>query len=338
MDIGGLGRDLVERFGTDRVRLGAPLGPLTTFKVGGPADILIGVDSVEDLSLVVAMTAARRAPLSVIGGGSNLLVSDAGVRGVVVRVAMTRIDQIDQIDQIHQIDPAATGARPRRVRAGAGVTVNGLVRWTIGRGLAALEAWAGTPGTVGGAICGNAHYGGRNIGDLVHEVGLVGPTGTGVAAPRDAMRFAYDTSRVRETHEIVAWAEFEVKPGEAAALRAVARQSLAHRKRTQPLASQSAGCVFQNPDRVRDRVPDDIPASAGALIDRAGLKGRRIGGAMISDLHANFIVNIGGATAADIVVLMTLARKTVHDRFGVALKDEVVRLGEGSGPAGEGRA
>jgi UDP-N-acetylmuramate dehydrogenase len=338
MDIGGLGRDLVERFGADRVRLGAPLGPLTTFKVGGPADILIGVDSVEDLSLVVAMTTARRAPLSVIGGGSNLLVSDAGVRGVVVRVAMTRIDQIDQIDQIHQIDPAATGARPRRVRAGAGVTVNGLVRWTIGRGLAALEAWAGTPGTVGGAICGNAHYGGRNIGDLVHEVGLVGPTGTGVAVPRDAMRFAYDTSRVRETHEIVAWAEFEVKPGEAAALRAVARQSLAHRKRTQPLASQSAGCVFQNPDRVRDCVPDDIPASAGALIDRAGLKGRRIGGAMISDLHANFIVNIGGATAADIVALMTLARKTVHDRFGVALKDEVVRLGEGSGPAGEGRA
>jgi UDP-N-acetylmuramate dehydrogenase len=322
MDIGGLGRDLVERFGTDRVRLGAPLRPLTTFKVGGPADILIGVDSVEDLSLVVAMTAARRAPLSVIGGGSNLLVSDAGVRGVVVRVAMTRIDQIDQID------PAATGAGPSRVRAGAGVTVNGLVRWTIGRALAALEAWAGTPGTVGGAICGNAHYGGRNIGDLVHEVGLVGPTGACVAVPRDAMRFAYDTSRVRETQEIVAWVEFEVKPGEAAALRAVARQSLAHRKRTQPLASQSAGCVFQNPDRVRDHVPDDIPASAGALIDRAGLKGRRIGGAMISDLHANFIVNIGGATAADIGALMSLARKTVHDRFGVALRDEVVRLGE----------
>jgi len=327
MDIGGLGRDLVARFGADRVRLAAPLAPLTTFKVGGPADILIGVDTVDDLSRVVAMTAAARVPLSVIGGGSNLLVSDAGVRGVVVRVEMTRIDQIDQIDQIDRIDQTATG-RPGRIRAGAGATVNGLVRWTIGRGLAALEAWAGTPGTIGGAISGNAHYGGRNIGDLVSEVGLVGPTGACVAVPRDAMGFAYDTSRVRETQEIVAWAEFEVRPGEAGALRAVARQSLAHRKRTQPLASQSAGCVFQNPDRVRDGVPDDIPASAGALIDRAGLKGRRIGGAMISDLHANFIVNVSHATAADIVALMALARRTVRDRFGVALEDEVVRLGD----------
>jgi UDP-N-acetylmuramate dehydrogenase len=322
MDLGGLGRDLVARFGAGRVRLAAPLAPLTTFKVGGPADILISVDSVDGLSRVVAMTAAARAPLSVIGGGSNLLVSDAGVRGVVVRVAMTRIDEIDQIDQ------AATGAGPGRIRAGAGATVNGLVRWTIGRGLAALEAWAGTPGTVGGAISGNAHYGGRNIGDLVHEVGLVGPAGACVAVPRDAMAFAYDTSRVRETREIVAWAEFEVRPGEAGALRAVARQSLAHRKRTQPLASQSAGCVFQNPDRVRDGVPDDIPTSAGALIDRAGLKGRRIGGAMISGLHANFIVNVDHATAADIDALMTLARETVRDRFGVALENEVVRLGD----------
>jgi len=315
MDIGGLRRDLMARFGAGRVRLAAPLAPLTTFKVGGPADILIDVDSVDDLSRVIAMTAAVRAPLSVIGGGSNLLVSDAGVQGVVVRVAMTRIE------------PAATGGSDR-IRAGAGVTVNGLVRWTIGRGLASLEAWAGTPGTVGGAISGNAHYGGRNIGDLVHEVGLVGPTGACVAVPRDAMGFAYDTSRVRKTQEIVAWAEFEVRTGEAGALRAVARQSLAHRKRTQPLASQSAGCVFQNPDRVRDRVPNDIPASAGALIERAGLKGRRIGGAMISDLHANFIVNVDHATAADIVALMTLARETVRDRFGVALEDEVVRLGD----------
>jgi UDP-N-acetylmuramate dehydrogenase len=325
MDIDVLGRDLVARFGADRVRLGVPLAPRTTFKVGGPADILIGVDSVEDLSRVVAMAAAARAPVSVLGGGSNLLVSDAGVRGVVVRVEMARIEQIDRIDQV---DQATAGAGPGRVRAGAGVTVNGLVRWTIGRGLAALEAWAGTPGTVGGAISGNAHYGGRNIGELAYEVGLVGPTGRYVAVPREAMGFAYDTSRVRETHEIVAWADFEVRPGEADALRTVARESLAHRKRTQPLASQSAGCVFQNPDRLTDRVPDDIPASAGALVDRAGLKGRRIGGAMISVLHANFIVNVGGATAADIVALMTLARRTVRDRFGVALKDEVVRLGE----------
>ncbi len=327
-DTSALGRGLVERLGARAVEVDAPLAPLTTFKVGGPADILVRVDSVEDLSRVVTMAAAASVPVHVIGGGSNLLVSDAGVRGVVLRLELTRIEQT----AIGARVPDAAGAKApggeQRVRAGAGVTKNGLVRWTVGRGLAALEAWAGTPGTVGGAIRGNAHYGGRSIGELVHEVGLVGPTGACVAVPRDAMAFAYDTSRVRETREIVAWAEFSVLPGESNALRAVARQSLAHRKRTQPLASQSAGCVFQNPDRVRDAVPDDVPASAGALIDRAGLKGHRIGGAMISPIHANFIVNLGGATAADIVALMTLARRTVRDRFGVALRDEVVRLGE----------
>ncbi|HEY6358414.1 MAG TPA: UDP-N-acetylmuramate dehydrogenase [Vicinamibacterales bacterium] len=311
-DVSALGRGLVERLGVDRIRLAAPLAPLTTFKVGGPADVLVRVDSVEDLSRVVTLAADASVPVHVIGGGSNLLVSDAGVRGVVLRLELTRIEQ----------------AGEHRVRAGAGVTINGLVRWTVGRGLAALEAWAGTPGTVGGAIRGNAHYGGRNIGDLVHEVSLVGPAGACLAVPREAMGFAYDTSRIPETREVVASAEFRVLPGDADALRAVARQSLAHRKRTQPLASQSAGCVFQNPDRVRDRVPDDVPASAGALIDRAGLKGHRIGGAMISPLHANFIVNLGGATAADIVALMALARKAVHDRFGVRLRDEIVRLGE----------
>jgi UDP-N-acetylmuramate dehydrogenase len=325
-DTSALGRALIERLGADRVRFAALLAPLTTFKVGGPADILVRVDSVADLSRVVTMAAAASVPVHVIGGGSNLLVSDAGVRGVVLRLELTRIEQT----AIGARVPAAAGANAsggeQRVRAGAGVTINGLVRWTVGRGLAALEAWAGTPGTVGGAIRGNAHYGGRNIGELVHEVGLVGPTGACLAVSREAMGFAYDTSRVPETREIVAWAEFRVLPGDADALRAVARQSLAHRKQTQPLASQSAGCVFQNPDRVRDGVPDDVPASAGALIDRAGLKGHRIGGAMISPLHANFIVNLGGATAADIVALMALARKTVHDRFGVGLKDEVVRL------------
>ena len=263
MDIPALGRSLVARCGADRVHFDAPLAPLATFKVGGPADILLTVASLEDLSYALTTAAGFEVPVAVIGGGSNVLVADAGVRGLVVRLALTAIDQ-----------PAAG-----RVRAEAGVTMNGLVRWTVGRGLAGLEAWAGTPGTVGGAICGNAHYAGRNIGEVVRDVGLVAPDGQLVRVAREAMDFAYDTSRVQRTREVVVWAEFEVAPGDPEALRSVARRSLAHRKGTQPLASPSAGCAFQNPDRVRDRVPEDIPASAGALIDRAGLKGHRIGGA-----------------------------------------------------------
>jgi UDP-N-acetylmuramate dehydrogenase len=141
------------------------------------------------------------------------------------------------------------------------------------------------------------------------------------------MGFAYDTSRLQRTREVVVWAEFGVLPGTAAALREQARASLHYRKRTQPLAMPGAGCVFQNPDPRVDRLPDGMPASAGALIDRAGLKGHRIGGARISETHANFIVNEGGATAADVRALITAARVAVADRFGIVLRDEIVYLG-----------
>ena len=300
--------------GDARVRRHAPLAPFTTFKVGGPADWMIEIDSVDALRGVIAAASSADVPLTVLGGGSNVLVSDAGVRGAVLRLKFQEI--------VDEPGP--------RVRAGAGVTINGLVRWTVGRGLAGLEAWAGTPGTVGGAIYGNAHYGGRNIGDLVDSVGLITPAGALETVSRRDMRFAYDRSRLHDTHEIVVWAAFRVTaaPEIINELRATARASLAHRKRTQPLDTPSAGCIFQNPDPARDRVPAGIPPSAGALVDRAGLKGRRIGGAQISMTHANFILNDGQATARDIRALIDEARSAVRRRFGVELREEVVSIGE----------
>jgi UDP-N-acetylmuramate dehydrogenase len=123
-------------------------------------------------------------------------------------------------------------------------------------------------------------------------------------------------------------AVFRVAPGDPAALRATARESLAFRKRTQPLESPSAGCIFMNPDAVRDRVPEGIPPSAGALVDRAGLKGAELGGAQVSPTHANFIINNGTATAGDIKTLIERCRSGVEERFGVALRDEIMMLGE----------
>jgi UDP-N-acetylmuramate dehydrogenase len=307
-----LAAELTGMPGVLSVRATAPLASYTTFRTGGPADALIEVSTEAALETVLARAAAAAVPVTLLGGGSNVLIADAGVRGLVVRARLTDLDQ----------------PRPDVVRAGAGVTINGLVRWTIGRGLQALEAWAGTPGTVGGAIYGNAHYGGRNIGDLVQQVRVVAARGRSVNVPRDEMGFAYDTSRLQRTREVVVWAEFAVSPGhDAEALRGVARASLAHRKRTQPLDVPSAGCVFQNPDPARDVVPAGIPLSAGALVDRAGFKGHRIGGAMISPVHGNFIVNDAGATSADIAALIDAARDAVRDRFGVSLRDEVVRIG-----------
>jgi len=159
-------------------------------------------------------------------------------------------------------------------------------------------------------------------------VRVVTPDGGLRQVPADRLDFDYDTSRLQHSGEVLVWAAFRVRPGaDPEALRAVARASLAFRKQTQPLASPSAGCIFQNPQPRRDRVPEGIPASAGALVDRAGLKGHVVGGARVSATHANFIVNDGGATAADIAALIELCRVTVAERFGVVLRDEIVRLG-----------
>ena len=298
------------RFGPDRFRAEAALAPFTTFKVGGPADWLCETRSAEELVEALRMASDSGVPVTLLGGGSNVLIGDKGIRGLVIR---PRGGQIVQLDFSH-------------VRADASATINGLVRWTIQRGLSGLEAWAGTPGTVGGAIHGNAHFGGRLIGDLVASVRLADREGTIREVPKGEMEFGYDRSRLQRTREALLWAVFAVGSGDPAKLREVARQSLAFRKRTQPLETPSAGCVFQNP--ARDVVPADIPASAGALVDRAGLKGHAIGGARVSIAHANFIINEGRATAADIRRLIDLCRQRVKERFGVTLLEEVVFLGE----------
>jgi UDP-N-acetylmuramate dehydrogenase len=303
----------VNEFGPERVGREVPLAPFTTYRVGGPAECLVEVRDAAALARAVGVAARTGLPATILGGGSNVLVSDAGIRGLVIRVR----------------GGATVLEGGSGVRADAGVSLNSLVRWTIGRGLAGLEAWAGTPGTVGGAIFGNAHYGGRLIGERVASVRLVGGSGAIEDVPAHEMEFAYDCSRLQRTGEVLVSALFALTPAaDSGVLRATARRSLADRKRTQPLHLPSAGCVFRNPDPAVDRVPDGIPASAGALVDRAGLKGFAIGGARVSPLHANFIVNEGGATASDIRRLIERCRDEVRTRFGVTLREEIRYLGE----------
>ncbi len=294
------------------LRRGEPLAPFTTFRVGGPAEYFLQLSRAADLQSALAAAHADGVAVTFLGGGSNVLVSDAGVRGLVIRVHGGEVGAISDT----------------LVRADAGLTINGLVRWTINRGIAGLEAWAGTPGTVGGAIHGNAHFKGRLIGELVNSVELLDGRGRTIRVAAADMAFGYDRSRLQSSGELLVSADFRVGRGEPAALRAVARESLAFRKRTQPLESASAGCIFQNPDPALDRVPESIPPSAGALVDRAGLKGSTEGGARVSPTHGNFIVNEGAASAADIRRLIDRCRESVRDRFGVALRDEIVYLGE----------
>jgi len=298
------------RFGPDRLRTDVPLAPFTTFKVGGPAQWLLETTSADELVDALRIAHTSGVGVTLLGGGSNVLIGDRGVNGLVLR---PRGGQIEQMSG-------------ERVRADAPTTINGLVRWTVHRGIAGLEAWAGTPGTVGGAIYGNAHFGGRLISELVESVRLASRDGSVREVPQGDMEFGYDRSRLQKTGEVLLSAVFRVSRGDPAALRDVARKSLAYRKKTQPLETPSAGCIFQNPDAAQ--VPAGIPASAGALVDRAGLKGAGRGDARVSAAHGNFIVNEGHATAADIRGLIDLCRGRVQEQFGVTLQEEIVYLGE----------
>jgi UDP-N-acetylmuramate dehydrogenase len=311
--------ELRASFGDGRVTAGVPLSTLTTFRVGGTADWLVETRSSEELLSALRIAADGGLAVTLIGGGSNVLVSDAGVRGLVIRPRGGDVR-----------DVRGHGPDPGIVRADASVTINGLVRWTINHGRAGLEAWAGTPGTVGGAVFGNAHFGGRLVSELIVGVRLATRAGESLDVDVAAMGFGYDRSRLQDTGEVLLSADFRVTRGDPPTLRATARESLAFRKRTQPLDTPSAGCIFQNPQRGVDAVPDGIPWSAGALVDRAGLKGATSGGARVSPTHGNFIVNEGGATAADIRRLVEHCKVEVRQRFGVSLREEIVYLGDWS--------
>lgn len=292
---------------------------LTTFGIGGPLDALIEIAHPDEA--VVACRAARESgvPVTFLGGGSNVLIADRGIRGRVLRFRGGAVER----------------AGSDRVRVEAGVSVNGLVRWCIGHGLGGFEAWAGTPGTLGGAVYGNAHFQGRLMSEVVERAALLGRDGVVRVVSADALGFGYDESRLQKSGEALLWVEIRVHDADPAALRATAKASLTYRKRTQPLAQPSAGCIFQNPEAERSLLPEGVPCSAGALIDRVGLKGERRGGARISPLHANFFVNEGGATAADVVSLVDEARRRVADTFGVVLREEIVRLGDFGNERGE---
>ena len=297
---------------TSAPRLNVALSELTTLRIGGPADRLLEISSPDDAIAECARLRGEGTPLTFLGGGSNVLVSDRGVRGAILRFHGGQI----------------TRPAPEAIRVEAGVSATGLVRWCIGHGLGGFEAWAGTPGTLGGAVYGNAHFRGRLMSEVVTRACLLDPHGVVRIEPVERLGFGYDASRLQKTGEALLWVEIHVHEEDPAVLRTSAKESLTFRKKTQPLAIASAGCIFQNPEAERARLPEGMPCSAGALIDRVGLKGERRGGARISEVHANFFVNEGGAAAQDVVWLIDQARRRVSDTFGIELREEIVRLGD----------
>ncbi len=302
-------RALAERFG-DAVRFDAPLAPLTSARIGGPADALLTVTDPAALADAVAWLWAQALPFVILGGGSNVLIADSGVRGVVL------------LNRARQVVMDATAARPW-VRAASGVSLGSLARRTVAAGLEGLEWAVGIPGTVGGAVVGNAGAFGGEVGDVVDSVTLLALDAQGeaveVVVANEDLDFDYRTSALKrgELGGVVLEVVFGlVRSSDPAELRAWVAEMQERRRATQPPGA-SMGSMFKNP-------PDDF---AGRLIDAAGLKGLRVGDAEISTLHANFFLNRGRARARDVWALLLRARREVYRRFGVLLEPEIEFLG-----------
>lgn len=291
--------------GLVRVEADASIAALTTLKVGGPARALVTADSVADLVRVSAVTRTLDVPVAVIGRGSNLLVSDRGWPGVLVRLGRGL---------------RGTSIEPRsgEVVAGAAEPLPTLAVAVTDAGLAG-GAWAiGVPGTVGGAVRMNAGAHGRDLAaDLVAVDVVRLTTGEVVRLERERLALGYRTSALG-SGDVVTRAHLRFEHGDAEQLRTELEEVRAWRRAHQPINEPSCGSVFTNP----------VDASAGALIEAAGLKGSRLGGAEVSTRHANFIVTRPGASAADVAGLIALVRDRVHEHAGVLLEPEVVRLGD----------
>ena len=280
----------------------APLAPITTLRVGGPADRLATAASGDQLLAALRLARDAEAPLFVIGNGSDVVVADAGIRGLVVRNRAREVT----IDGL-------------RLTADSGSPMALLVRRCTAAGLAGLEFGTSIPGTLGGAVWANAGAHGGEMREVVASVAAWEPARDRVSAiDADACAFAYRESRFKHGAEVVLSATLTLRHGEPAAIAARVAANQAERIASQPLAEQNAGSVFRNP-------PGDY---AGRLIEAAGLKGLRIGGAAVSERHANFIVTERGASAADVRALGDRVRAKVAAHMGVTLAYEIEFVGD----------
>jgi UDP-N-acetylmuramate dehydrogenase len=283
-----------------RVTFGASLDAYTSFKIGGPADVLVEPADIEDVRRLVMQAGAAGIPFFVVGG-TNLLIRDGGIRGIVVSLSKLRAIQ-DEPDSV--------------LYAEGGVGMPTLIGYAIRRSLAGLEWAAGIPGTVGGCLVMNAGTRLGEMKDSVKAVRLVTAKGDIRNLPASSIRFDYRRARLPKGIVVGVW--LQLRQGIRADIKRVVKDYLYYRKDTQPLTMPSAGCVFKNP-------PND---SAGRLLEAAGMKGARVGDAEVSMKHGNFIVNRGHASAADVIALIGKVRQTIKRKVGVRLDLELKIVGE----------
>lgn len=289
----------LRELGVEDVHLNEPLSRHTTWKVGGPADLFIYPHSFEDCVKTMEIIRKHQLPWRVIGRGSNLLVDDAGVRGAVIKIG-------NGLDSFQQ--------KGERITVGAGYSTVRLAMLTAKKGLSGLEFAGGIPGNIGGAVYMNAGAHGSEISKVLESAKVLLETGEYIELTNEELNFRYRTTILQETiRGIVLEATFRLQKGDHHEITANLTKFKDYRRKTQPIDHPCAGSVFRNP-------PGD---SAGRLIEAAGLKGYRIGGACVSTLHGNFIINDQGAKAADILSLIEHVQQEVYQQFQVRLVPEV---------------
>jgi UDP-N-acetylmuramate dehydrogenase len=292
------------------VKLNEPLAPYTSFRIGGPADALVFPADREDLMQLLQNVRAAGRSFAVMGGGTNLLVRDGGFRGVVI--SLQKLDAVTITREYRSI-----GGAYAVVVGEAGAPLARVLAVAVERGLTGMEFAAGIPGTVGGAVCMNAGTAQGEMGDVIDSVTLLSDGGDLLLRHRDEMAFGYRTANVPEGYVVID-AKVILRYEEKERTRERVQENIVRRRDRQPWGLPSAGSVFKNP----------LDEAAGKLIETAGLKGLTVGRAQVSEKHANFIVNLGGARAADVLKLMDLIRERVLAMHNVRLEPEIKIIGE----------
>ncbi|HEU4700226.1 MAG TPA: UDP-N-acetylmuramate dehydrogenase [Gemmatimonadales bacterium] len=311
-------RDFEQKLGALDVVPGLSLAPFTTFRIGGPAELAVFARSAEALATAVTLTRAHGLPLTLLGLGANVLIGDRGIRGVVILNRARR----------WRFEPDPSDARHRLLVAESGTVMQDLVLATAKAGLGGLEHYAGIPSSVGGALWQNLHFLSPAperertmfIAEVFERCDILTAEGERRTVGADYIRFGYDDSIFHHRPDVVLEASFRLVEDDPMRLQRVIQENLSWRGARHPWLDwhPSAGSIFKKHGT----------EGAGRLIDACGLKGFRIGGAMISTQHANIIVNAGGATAADVHAVIARAREAVQERFGITLQVEIGLLGE----------
>ena len=297
-----------------RVRFNESLSKHTSLGIGGPADYWVEPKDLEDLRGILEFALKNHLPWRVLGGGTNILARDRGFRGLIISLRDNYFQKLEfnEDTSYTSYECCKRECCKRKVVAGAAVLLSKLLAEAVERSLGGLEFAVGIPGTVGGAVVMNAGVQSACLGDVISSVKVLN-TGKGVSLlKKEALRFGYRRSNLGK-EKVVLEVEIELKKKDRNEIADLIKDYLRKRRETQPLDQPSAGCIFKNPSHV----------SAGELIDKANLKGRRVGGAEISIKHANFIINRGEAKAEEVISLMETVREEVLGKTGIRLESEI---------------